>query len=231
MLTIAPFFSNPPFSPDQVRRVCVVGLAGGTVARQATAIYGPIPIDGVEIDPQIVEIGRQYFDMNLSNLSVHITDGRFFLENTDRQYDLIVIDAYRLPYIPFQLSTSEFFALVRSRLTPWGVVSVNVGRTGTDYRMVEAIAATLSEHFASVHAVNVPNAFNTVMTATQERTCPANLMANLSQTELPLSRDAISMAADNLHSLAGDGVVFTDDRAPVERLTNAIILRYLLAGE
>jgi spermidine synthase len=231
ILTIAPFFSNPPFSPGQVRRVCIVGLAGGTVARQATAIYGPIPIDGVEIDPQIVEIGRQYFDMNLPNLSVHITDGRFYLENTDRQYDLIVIDAYRLPYIPFQLSTSEFFALVRSRLTPRGVVAVNVGRTETDYRMVEAIAATLGEHFVSVHAVNVPNAFNTVMTATQERTYPANLMANLSQIEHPLLRGAISMAADNLHPLTGDGVVFTDDRAPVERLTNAIILRYLLAGE
>jgi spermidine synthase len=231
MLTVAPFFNNPPFSPAQVRRVCIIGLAGGTVARQVNAVYGAIPIDGVEIDPAIVEIGRQYFGMDLPNLSIHITDGRFFLENTDRQYDLIVVDAYRLPYIPFQLSTSEFFALARSRLTPGGVVVVNVGRTETDYRMVEAIAATLGEHFASVHAVDIPNTFNTVMTATQERTQAGNLMANLSQVEHPLLRSGLAMAADNLHPLAGNGVIFFDDRAPVERLTNAIILRFLLTGE
>jgi len=231
LLTVAPMFGSPPFSPDQVRRVCIVGLAGGTVARQATAVYGPIPIDGVEIDPAIVEIGREFFGMDLPNLEVHTIDGRVFLENTERQYDLIVIDAYRLPYIPFQLSTREFFALVRSRLTPRGVVSVNVGRTESDYRMVEAIAATLGEHFASVHAVNVANTFNTVMVATQEKTHPDNLMANLSQVEHPLLRDATLMAVDNLHALAGDGIVLTDDRAPVEQITNAIVLRYLLLGE
>jgi spermidine synthase len=231
MLTIAPFFNSPPFAPERVRRVCIIGLAGGTVARQVTAVYGPIPIDGVEIDPAVIEIGRQYFAMDQPNLDVHITDGRFFLENTDHQYDLIVIDAYRLPYIPFQLATTEFFALAKSRLTPTGVVAVNVGRTESDYRMVEAIAASLGEHFASVHAVNVPDTFNTVMTATQQQTVAVNVTKNLSQVAHPFLRQAIAMAAGNLYPLAGDGVVFTDDRAPVERLTNSIILRYMLEGE
>jgi hypothetical protein len=97
--------------------------------------------------------------------------------------------------------------------------------------MVEAIAATLGEHFASVHAVNVADTFNTVMVATQEKTHPDNLVANLSQVEHPLLRDATLMAVDNLHALAGDGIVLTDDRAPVEQITNAIVLRYLLLGE
>jgi spermidine synthase len=231
MMAIAPFFSNPPFSPAQVQRVCVIGLAGGTVARQVTAIYGPIPIDGVEIDPAIVEIGRRYFGMNQPNLNVYTTDGRFYLDNVDHVYDLIVIDAYRLPYIPFQLSTVEFFGLVRSRLTPGGVVAVNVGRTESDYRMVEAIAATLGEHFATVHAINLPDTFNTVVVATQEETQASNLATNLEQASHPLARDAISRALVSLHQLDGDGPVFVDDRAPVERLTNAIILRYLLEGE
>jgi spermidine synthase len=231
VMAIAPFFNDPPYTADQVERVCVIGLAAGTVARQATAAYGPIPIEGVEIDPAIVEVGQQYFAMDLPNLNVYTTDGRFFLAQAERRYDLIVVDAYRLPYIPFQLSTSEFFALVRSRLTDKGVVAVNVGRTESDYRMVEAIAATMGEHFASVHAVDLPDTFNSVLVATPGKTQASNLQANLEQVAHPFVRDAIARAAANLHPLSGDGIVFTDDRAPVERLTNAIILRYLLVGE
>ncbi len=231
VMAIAPFINGPPYTPAQVERACVIGLAAGTVARQMTAAYGPIPIDGVEIDPAIVEIGQRYFAMDLPNLNVHTTDGRFFLSQTEHRYDLIVIDAYRLPYIPFQLSTSEFFRLVRSRLTGKGVVAVNVGRTESDYRMVEAIAATMGAHFASVHAVDLPETFNSVLIGTPEETAASNLEANLGQATEPFTRDAIARAAGNLHPLRGDGVVFTDDRAPVEQLTNAIIFRYLLVGE
>jgi spermidine synthase len=231
VLTIAPFVNAPPFTSAQVRRVAIIGLAGGTIARQATAIYGPIPIDGVEIDPEIVQVGRKFFAMDQPNLTVHITDGRFFLQHTDQRYDLVVIDAYRLPYIPFQLTTTEFFGLVKARLTPQGVLSVNVGRTESDYRMVEAIAATLGDHFASLHAVNLPDTFNTVLIATLQETDPDNLRQNAALAEHSLVPQVADLALANLYTLTGDGQVFTDDRAPVESLTNAIILRYLLRGE
>ncbi|MBN1934792.1 MAG: fused MFS/spermidine synthase [Anaerolineae bacterium] len=231
VLTVAPLFNNPPFAADQVERICIIGLAAGTSARQATQVYGPIPIDGVEIDPAIVEVGRQYFDMNQPNLNVHLTDGRFFLENTAERYDLIIIDAYRLPYIPFQLTTTEFFALAHSRLTPRGVVAVNVGRTESDYRMVEAIAATLGKHFAAIHAVNLVDTFNTVLVATQEATVAENLHLNAASAWHPFFVDVAQRALPHLYALQGDGLVFTDDRAPVESLTNAILLRYLLTGE
>jgi spermidine synthase len=231
VMAIAPFFNDPPYGPEQVTRACVIGLAGGTVARQMTAAYGPIPIDGVEIDPAIVEMGQRYFAMDLPNLTIHTTDGRFFLSQTAHRYDLIVVDAYRLPYIPFQLSTREFFALVRSRLTEQGVVAVNVGRTESDYRMVEAIAATMGGHFAAVHAVDLPETFNSVLIATPGQTDASNLTANLQRVSDPFTRDAITRAAGSLHPLQGEGMVFTDDRAPVEQLTNAIIMRYLLVGE
>jgi hypothetical protein len=97
--------------------------------------------------------------------------------------------------------------------------------------MVEALAATMGQHFATVHAVDLPGTFNTVMTATQHETQEGNLAANLAQVQHPFLRGAIAMAIENPHPLRGGGLVFTDDRAPVENLTNAIILNYLLAGE
>ena len=231
MLTVAPLFNPPPFAAAQVTKICIIGLAGGTSARQAAAVYPQARIDGVEIDPAIVQVGRRFFDMNQPSLEVFVTDGRFFLEQTDVQYDLIIIDAYRLPYIPFQLTTVEFFGLVQERLGPRGVVAVNVGRTESDYRMVEAIAATLDRHFAAVHAINLSETFNTVLVATQVETTPENLRVNAAMASHSFFSQVAGSALDNIYPLAGDGMVFTDDRAPVESLTNAIMLRYMLTGE
>jgi spermidine synthase len=230
LLTIAPLINEPPFRTDQVQRICVIGLAGGTVARQATALYGPIPIDGVEIDPAIIDVGRRYFDMNQRNLNPIATDGRFYLENSRHRYDLIAVDAYRLPYIPFQLATSEFFGIAQAHLTKNGVLAINVGRTATDYRMVEAIAATLGQHFSHVHAVDLTDTFNTILIAANQPTAVENLVHNAQQTTQPWVVQVADLASANVHPLTGDGPVFTDDRAPVESLTNAIIVRYLLGA-
>ncbi|HCP75073.1 MAG TPA: spermine synthase, partial [Ktedonobacter sp.] len=100
----APYF-NPGFTPQNLHRVGIIGLAAGTIAHQFTQVYGPVPIDGVEIDPAIVDVGRKYFAMNEPNLHVHVQDGRTYLETTQAQYDVIAIDAFQQPYIPFQLTT------------------------------------------------------------------------------------------------------------------------------
>jgi predicted membrane-bound spermidine synthase len=151
---IAPYFNRPPFTPSQVRSLCVIGLGAGTLAREFSAIYGPIPIDGVEIDSEIVKLGRQYFDMNEPNLHVIIQDGRYFLRTTPHKYDVIAMDAYQQPYIPFQLTTVEFFQEARAHLTPNGVIVANVGRTSHDYRLVEAMAQTMHSVFPNVYIID-----------------------------------------------------------------------------
>jgi len=231
LLTIAPLINAPPFELDQVERICVIGLAGGTVARQATTLYGPVPIDGVEIDPAIIDVGRRFFDMNQDSLQVHVTDGRFYLDQSPHRYDLIAVDAYRLPYIPFQLATSEFFGVAQAHLTERGVLAINVGRTPTDYRMVEAMAATLGQHFAHVHAIDLTDTFNTILIAANHETRVENLALNAQQTAQPWVIQVAVQASANAHPLTGDGPVFTDDHAPVENLTNAIIVRYLLGTQ
>lgn len=231
LLTVAPLINAPPFGADQVERICVIGLAAGTVARQATALYGPIPIDGVEVDPAIIEVGRRFFDMKQDNLQALATDGRFYLEQSTRRYDLIVVDAYRLPYIPFQLATREFFGTAKAHLTDHGVLAINVGRTASDYRMVEAMAATLGEHFENVHAIDLADTFNTILIASNQETRVENLAINAQQIAQPWVVDVAARAAEHVYPLAGDGPTFTDDHAPVESLTHSIILRYLLGIE
>ena len=228
---LAPFFNPPPHPPEQARSLCLIGLAAGTVARQYTAVFGPIPIDGVEIDPAIVEVGRRYFAMNEPNLHVVVADGRAFLERTDRRYDVIAVDAYRLPYIPFHLCTREFFSLVWEHLTERGVVAVNVGRTESDQRLIAAIGATLQQVFPSVYVVDVPETFNSVVFATVQPGQAENLVANGLLMQHPLLQDVAQRAWPRLRPVPPGGMVFTDDRAPVEQMTNLLVLRYLLEGE
>ena len=106
--------------------MAIVGLAAGTAARQMTAVYNGIPIDGFEIDPKIVEVGQKYFDMNMPNLNIHIGDGRLGLEQSPYLYDIIAVDAYRPPYIPPHMTTQEFFQISASHLTDDGVLTINV---------------------------------------------------------------------------------------------------------
>ncbi|HET9920879.1 MAG TPA: fused MFS/spermidine synthase [Ktedonobacteraceae bacterium] len=222
---VAPLFNNYPFSTSQVRRVCIIGLGAGTIPRELTAAYGPIPIDGVEIDGTIVSLGRQYFDMNEPNLHVIVQDGRYFLRTTSQRYDEIGIDAYQQPYVPFQLTTAEFFREVRAHLTPTGVAVINAGRTATDFRLVNELAETMRAVFPNVYIIDTPRFDNSLVIGTNAQTSLINYWANASQVSNPLIHGVagVSLASGNVREEQQAHIYFTDDRAPVEQLIDEII--------
>ena len=104
----------------------------------------------VEIDGELTDIGRRYFDMRGPRLRTHTADARPFLRRTKQRYDAIFVDAYRQPYIPFYLATREFFELARDRLRPGGVVLVNVGHPERLDRLEQVLGATMGAVFATV---------------------------------------------------------------------------------
>lgn len=241
LFLIVPFFNDPPTSPDQVGSLALIGSAAGTVAKEYTAVYGPIPIDGVEIDPEIIRVGRKYFHMNEPNLNAVAQDGRYFLANSRKKYDVIAVDAYRPPYIPFHLTTREFFAEAREHLTEQGVVAINVGRTLHDWRLVEALASTMKAEFPSVYLVDTGDEgydiINVLVVATVQPTRLENLAANAallaaSSTERDrLLHGVASEAVGRAEAFTKSGTVFTDDKAPVEQVVHGLIVNYLLGSK
>ncbi len=223
---IAPYFNNPPFTQNQVHKVAIIGLGGGTAVREFTAAYGPMPIDGVEIDGTIVNMGRQYFHMNEPNLHVVLQDGRYFLQTTSQKYDVVAIDAYQQPYVPFQLTTQEFFQTVRNHLTPTGVTVINAGRTSTDFRLVEALAQTMHSVFPNVYIIDTARFTNSMVIGTNAPTSLANFMVNAASLTNPLLQSVAraSIVYGNIREEHSRTVYFTDDRAPVEQLIDQIIL-------
>jgi len=228
-----PYFNPPPYTPDRVERVAIVGLAGGTIARQHEAVYPGIPMDGIEIDPGIVDAGRNFMEMTMPNLHVIVEDGRFAFEQLNEQYTVVSIDAYRVPYVPWHLTTVEFFQGVRDHLAEDGVLIINVGRTSTDRRLVEAMTRTLLDVFPTVHTLDVPDAYNTILVATMQPTRPENLSINhaaLPPNAHPILRQALQDAENAIVPTVASGIRFTDDHAPVEMLVDSMVIEFLLTG-
>jgi spermidine synthase len=231
----APFF-NPNFTPQDVKRMAIVGLAAGTSARQATLVFGDIPIDGYEIDPEIIRVGQEYFGMTESNLHAIAEDGRIGLRRSRERYTLIVIDAYRPPYIPPHLTTQEFFQLAYDRLDENGALALNVGRAPNDRRLIDGLVGTIRSVFPSVYVMDVPGSFNSVIYATRRQTSIDNLYANFMDVVAhpeyhPLLRASLERVVANLQPTPDSQVVYTDDHAPIEWITNNMVLSYVFFGD
>lgn len=228
MMLAAPFYNADPTPPTNA---AVVGLAAGTIPKQYTRVFGAIPIDGIELDPGIVQAGRDYFDLNDPNINVIVGDGRYQLNRLNQQYDVITIDAYKVPYIPWHLTTQDYFQEVAAHLSDSGVVAVNVGRAPNDRRLIDALTATLLTVFPSVHAIDVPGTLNTILVATKQPTDAVNLGRNLAQLDEavdPLLRRVLETAVVHQAPINPSEVVFTDERAPVETIIDSLVIRFLL---
>jgi len=231
---VAPYFNNPPYTADQVDSLALIGSAAGTVPKQYTAVYGPIPIDGAEIDPEIIRVGREYFDMNEPNFNAVAQDGRYFLVNSAQKYDVIAVDAYRPPYIPFHLTTREFFAEAREHLTENGVVAINVGRTRSDWGLVEVLASTLKAEFPNVYLVDLAqpgqDLINVLVVATKQPTRLENLAENAKLMTHPILQQVAESSLSRAAEFISPTTVFTDDKAPVEQVVHGLILSFV-AGQ
>jgi spermidine synthase len=229
----APFFNDHPYMPNEVKSVAVVGLAAGTIAHQVTEIYGPIPIDGFEIDPKIIQVGKDFFEMNMLNLNTIPTDGRWGLEHSDRNYTIISIDAYRPPYIPWHMTTKEFFQIVFDHLSENGVLVINVGRAPNDRSLIHGLVGTINSVFPTIYVMDIPDTFNSILYATKKPTTINNIYDNynsfLEMNDIhPILLTALRRTILNLQVVPDSNTVFTDDLAPIEWITNKMVLNYVL---
>jgi MFS family permease len=232
---VAPFF-NADYSPEQVERIAIIGLAAGTSARQATQVFPSVTIDGYEIDGEIVAVGREYFDMDMPGLNVFVQDGRWGLAHSPFQYDLIAVDAYRPPYIPPHMTTLEFFQIVHDHLGVHGVLAINVGRAPDDRRLINGLATTIAELFPSIYIMDIPNTLNSIVYASKQPTSEEYLFTNYEALSSrgdvhPLLLTTMSSTIVNLGPGYETTQIFTDDVAPIEWLTNNLILNFMLQGD
>ena len=223
------FLAVPPLLGRPLERVAILGNAGGTTARALGVYYPEAEIDGVELDPAVSRVGRRYFGMDENpRLTVHDADARPFLRSTDERYDLIVVDAYHQPYVPFYLATREFFRLVHDRLRPGGIVALNVAAVPDDKRLVDAIGGTLAADFPQVLEWPALR-FNTIVLGFSKPLSDLELRSRLTGGPRVLAPLRELLARETSPVEVADRP-WTDDRAPVEWLTDRMIVSYAAEG-
>ncbi len=203
--------------------VLILGMGTGTYAAQCRRYFDNMYIEGVEIDERITRLAEQYFELP-EDIPVTTYDGRAYLNAVDRKYDVIMVDAYQDITIPFQMSSIEFFTLVKEHLTEDGVMVVNMNMRGKEEGNInQYLADTISNVFSEVYTVDVIGSTNRELFASN-----ADDMLDVLQTNLENCKDGelANMIRDVSGRLAvyeSGSYLMTDDKAPVELLGMRVI--------
>jgi spermidine synthase len=205
-------------------RIAILGNAGGTVARAFGHFFPRTEVDAVEIDGELTELGRRFFGLRNPRMRVFTEDARPWLARSAGGYDAIMVDAYRQPYIPFYLTSREFFELARDRLAPGGVVIVNVGHPRGSEALERVLGRTMASAFPRVLRDPIEPT-NTLLVAGAGRLSAARLR-RAARALPPALRGLARRAASRLGPRLPGGEVYTDDRAPVEWLVDSSLLEY-----
>ena len=205
----------------------VLGNGSGTYVTQCESYFTGVRTEGVEIDSRITDLAHKYFAMP-EDVRVTTYDGRAYLHAVDRQYDVIMVDAYQDISVPFQMSSVEFFREVKAHLRDGGVMVINMNMRGEGEGSInEYLADTISSVFENVYTVDVENGTNRELFASDSASMSDTMEKNIdaiagradrTERDLELCRMMEKVHTALLPYTPGRHIL-TDDRAPVEVLS------------
>jgi len=205
--------------PPAVSNVLEIGLGGGTTAQYLHLHMPQANITCVEIDKEVIALATKYFGFKPdAKLRAVEEDGRRFFTRDRGRYDVIMVDAYRGTFVPFHLLTREFFTIVKSRLTPGGVMAQNIEPCTMLY---PAAVNTLRAVFANVELYEASGNVVAIAYDGPERTreqlgARATALQNAHHFHHPLL-PLMNARRIVRRDMAG-GRVLVDDFAPAEAL-------------
>ncbi len=205
------------------QEVLILGMGTGTYAHQCMKYYDDIAVEGVEIDQRITDLAREYFELP-GQVEVTTYDGRAYLQAVDKKYDVIMVDAYQDITIPFQMSSAEFFTMVREHLKENGVMVVNMNMQSGEEGSINAwLTDTISSVFDTVCTVNVTGSTNRELFASQNPQIAQVLASNTEKIADAQLKSMMERVGDTLEFCEKGDLILTDDKAPVELLGMRVI--------
>ncbi len=223
------YYSLLPFLfKDAPNSAIIVGLGGGIIANQLHYFHPNIDIDGVEIDPKVIRIAQTYFALSEA-VRTYNQDGRIFVSQGRKKHDIVIIDAYtQQVYIPFHLTTMEFFSQVKKGLSDDGIVAMNVSSAREDSPLIQSISNTLRLVFGHVYRMRIPGSVDNIVLAS-DRSIDFALLARAGGTEL---QGIAQFSQVNFRESAYDNRYkpLTDDLAPIEHMVDWEIIKRGIKG-
>ena len=204
--------------------ILILGMGTGTYATQCSRYFENVNIEGVEIDQKITDLAHEYFELP-EDIKVTTYDGRAYLQGLSssdenpEKYDVIMVDAYQDITIPFQMSSAEFFRLVKEHLREDGVMVVNMNmKSDGEEGINEYLSDTISSVFSSVYTVDVRYTTNRELFASDNDRMLENLDSGCEKEEDLELKQMMETVRENLSKYVSGGRMLTDDKAPVELL-------------
>ena len=217
-----------PYMADAVKdgyqaRILILGNGTGTYATQCARYFSDPFVEAVEIDDKITALAYDYFDFDQA-VKTTTYDGRAYLNAIDGQYDVIMVDAYQDITIPFQMSSTEFFTLVRDHLKENGVMVVNMNMRGEQAGNInEYLTDTICSVFPEVVAADVAYSTNRELFASNNQKMLTVFRENVAAEEQQELADMMRVVSEHLTPCTGGTHILTDDKAPVELLGMQVI--------
>ncbi len=219
----APYMAGAKNSDNS--KVLILGMGTGTYATQCNRYFSNLTFRGVEIDEKITALARRYFDLS-EDIPVETYDGRAYLAalDEDEKYDIIMVDAYQDITIPFQMSSVEFFTMVREHLTDNGVMVVNMNMRGrTEGSINDYLQDTISSVFDNVYTVDVMGSTNRELFASNNPDMIKLFDEGTKAEENEELKDMMKTVRAGLIQYEAGDLILTDDKAPVELLGMKVI--------
>ena len=208
---------------DSEKDILILGMGTGTYAKQCLNYLPNVKAEGVEIDERITDLAHEYFELP-EEVKVTTYDGRAFLNVSDKKYDVIMVDAYQDITIPFQMSSVEFFELVKEHLKDYGVMVVNMNmRSDSSDGINNWLSDTISSVFDNVYTVDVSGATNRELFASDNPEMLSTLKSNSEKIEDLSFSTMMGTVIRNIVPYDAGNRILTDDKAPVELLGMNVI--------
>ncbi|UWG48804.1 Spermidine synthase [Halanaeroarchaeum sp. HSR-CO] len=228
----------PMLVQDDVDNVLFIGGGGFTAPQRFVEEYPDVNVDVVEIDPVVIQTAEDYFGLAESDrLQVHEGDGRAFLDETDTEYDVIVLDAYKSDQVPFHLTTVEFMHLAADRLDEDGMLVANIisRPSGSGSAFFRAEYKTMKEAFPYVYAFPTSETVflqNIEVVASKQQLTRGQLQTRAEERDVGVPLEtAVSRMMDSDTIRTDDVPVLRDDKAPVDELLDSQLDRRYVVSE
>ncbi|HWA01488.1 MAG TPA: fused MFS/spermidine synthase [Caulobacterales bacterium] len=203
------------YAPNAAK-ICEIGLGGGRTASYLHDFVAGAQVTCAELDPEVIQLAQRYFGVRPdARLTLVERDGRIFIRGARDRFDIVLVDAYRGTFVPFHLTTREFYTAVKNKLNPGGVVAQNIS---PDVLSLDDVTATFKAVFAHVDRYQAEG--NVVLVGYDgpaKSAADLNARAAALRTTKPLRYPIPAMVAQRQADVPrGRGRVLTDDFAPVE---------------
>ncbi len=205
---------------DEPVEVLIIGHAGGVFSKQYSHFFKDknVNIDGVELDPEVTKVAKRYFDIDTqAGLQVFNEDGRLFLQNNNKKYDIILMDAYTgALYIPFYLVTKEFLELTYSRLKEGGLIAYNVLSYSQKERVAKCLSQTAKHIYPYSYFIKTTDSESILLAS---KTNLDQKLSNLAErVDVEELRPLAVRISNNFSKVDFGNCILTDNKSPTEML-------------